>query len=225
MRRKGFTILELMICMLIFSLILTGVATAISKVGQLTKCSHVDISTRASQNKLFNGFNISVHSLLSIKDKDYESVTKAGIVVENIISEDDITLDGVPYKRVRANKITLYTKGDTQKRILEFKQDAIQDRAPVQLSGVLYDDSFRFTYDSSGQIVGEVLKEEEQTPCIMYSSVGQENHASYFELLIQNDDILARITINYLLPKIDYQIKQARITQACQQEVKVECLA
>ena len=70
LKKKGFTILELLICMLIFSLILIGIASAVSKVGKVTSYSYTDISTRDSQNKLFNDFNIAVHSLLSNKDDD-----------------------------------------------------------------------------------------------------------------------------------------------------------
>ena len=57
----------------------------------------------------------------------------------------------------------------------------------------------------------------------MFSSAGEINCESNIEILMTEDNMLSRITINYVLPKIDYQIKQAQITQTCQQEVKVEC--
>lgn len=223
LKKKGFTILELLICMLIFSLILIGIASAVSKVGKVTSYSYTDISTRDSQNKLFNDFNIAVHSLLSNKDDDYKKVTNAGVIVDDITSKEEIVIDGILYQKVNANTITLYTKGDTQKYILSFARDAIQDRAPTQISGTLHVETFKFDYDFSGEITGEKIKKESITPCIMFSSAGEINCESNIEILMTEDNMLSRITINYVLPKIDYQIKQAQITQTCQQEVKVEC--
>lgn len=222
-KKRGFTIIELLICIFVFSLILSGVAIAISKVGEVSSYSYADISTRSNQNKLFNEFNIAVDSLISVKDTDYSGITDGGVIVEDILSDELVELNGKSYRKVKANTITLYTKGDIQKKVLSLTADSIQDKAPIQLTGSLYDGNFRFSYDASGNIIGEYLKEETRTPCIMYSSVGESNYESYFEVLIDGE-ILQQITCNLILPKYDYKTKQTAITQSCQQEVKVICV-
>lgn len=223
-KSKGFTITEMLICIFIFSVILAGVAAAISKVGDVTRYSSTDISTRSSQNKLFNELNVAVHSLVSVYDSSYSSITEGGLVVEDIISEELIELNGKTYRKVKANKITLYTKGDVNKRVLSLEKDPIQDRAPVLLTGSLYDGCFRFQYDEEGNIIQENMKEESTTPCVMYTSVGEDNYESYFEVIIDGE-ILNQITFALVLPKLDYQSKQSTLTQSCPQEVKVVCVS
>ena len=110
-----------------------------------------------------------------------------------------------------------------QRRELSLSEDVLQERAPTLVTGSLYDGSFRFTYDAAGNITGEEMKEETITPCIMFSSVGEHDYSSYFEVLIDGE-MLEQITFSLVLPKHDYQTKQAVLTQSCPQEVKVVCV-
>lgn len=223
MRNEGYTLIEVVVCLFLISLILFGSAQALKALGIVTGNGMEDMVYRKNINKFANDMQNGIHSLLSCENNTYSSITSSGIVINQVDKVETRTLENGSIEKVYKTKdITMYLIGTCQRRDVSIYQDVIQENKEISTYGQiqLKDKKINKTEFDKGNIVWEEESTYEPIKVTTQHFLSGEVKKSEFIVTTLNDK-LSSIKFTLLIPTAKGANREFNMVFTCIQEVLV----
>ena len=213
-KKKGFTLLEVVIVIFLLSILFVGLGKGLSVLSEINIKATMETKSRSDSYKAISTISNSVNSLISNDRLATESVP-AGLVIEDYIEIIEDTSDSA-IKYIKATEMTLNMSDHVKSRTIKIEalEDFEQRDPEKMIDGRILIENIKYQ-DASDTRVVPVL---ESPVAVMSASEPSKN--SYF-LIAMEDDQLKYLRTNLLYPRGKFSVQVLDVILTCPQEVTV----